>query len=259
MTSIHAPILPSLRQAVKEAKLRGEDAEMRPGNAEADIRPSSTRAISSSSSVIMKKAINSSAIQIGTGNAPVHSDDEENEIHDPFKENDPSLSPSPVNPPALLSPRKGALGKRPLSNLPTPMAPEDDEDGITASERNISANVTPSSSSKEYIEDIEPPLRKSPKLTEIGGKGVNASGRIRENTSNELKSACEMEDEKENMDKDKSHIRTPDMSVSSPSASKVEALSAKPAPVRPTVRKTSTASSSASGKSAKARIGIRRL
>ncbi|RAH66194.1 putative ubiquitin conjugating enzyme E2 [Aspergillus aculeatinus CBS 121060] len=137
------------------------------------------------------------------------------------KENDPSLSPSPVRhrPPPTL--RKNIHGKRPLSVLTLPMDMDDDDDdqsdpdpeitpNPSASDQNIAANQTrstsPSSSptlsyykhpskthplptrDKERDEDHsspEQPRNKSPKLSipKRGAspmKGVNASGRIRD-------------------------------------------------------------------------------
>lgn len=61
--------------------------------------------------------------------------------NDENAENDPSLSPSPVTFPTL-SPRRPTLGKRPLSDLPTPTEPDSgDEEGLSPSERNIAANT----------------------------------------------------------------------------------------------------------------------
>ena len=118
--------------------------------------------------------------------------DDENNIS--AKENDPSLSPSPVKfaPP---SPRKNAHGKRPLSVLTMPMehdpftisasartsAGTDDEEMLTASEKNIAANhgIPEEEQEQEYDSSSSPPQRKSPKLSVLN-KGTNASGRIRD-------------------------------------------------------------------------------
>ncbi|OJK00303.1 hypothetical protein ASPACDRAFT_60144 [Aspergillus aculeatus ATCC 16872] len=140
------------------------------------------------------------------------------------KENDPSLSPSPVRhrPPPTL--RKNIHGKRPLSVLTLPMDMDDEDDdnqsdpdpeitpNPSASNQNIAANQTistsPSSSptlfyykhpskthplptrDRESGRDHSPsspeqPRNKSPKLSvpKRGAspmKGVNASGRIRD-------------------------------------------------------------------------------
>jgi ubiquitin-conjugating enzyme E2 S len=104
--------------------------------------------------------------------------DGENEAN-ASKENNPALSPSPVTlaPP---SPRKTALGKRPLSVLSMPF-PEDEADmmlvdqdsdtdsqTISTNEQNITANYRSRTSS---------PLRKTPKLSLLS-RGINASGRL---------------------------------------------------------------------------------
>ena len=111
------------------------------------------------------------------------------------KENDPSLSPSPVvNPPQPTSPRKNQnsiLGKRPLSVLSVPSQPEmvlvhdhDDEDdddgfdGLSASERNIIANMpqqqpnqkrkqqSDNNDTKDTVATLGAPPYKSPKLSD---------------------------------------------------------------------------------------------
>lgn len=258
MASIHAPIPAAIKDIVREARLRGEDENTPVSETEKKDRPLSTRAHSSSSSVIMKKkAISNSANQAGSGTASTLPEDDEDEAHDPSKENDPSLSPSPVTPPVLLSPRRSTLGKRPLSDLPTPIELEDD-DGMSESQRNISANMTPRSLSRE-ANDAESPLRKSPKLSELSGKMVNASGRGRDETNKDSKSVLPTEDEKENVDKNRSATPRVHPSEGNQGVSRADNVAAKPNSVRPTMRKTSTASSTSSNKSGKARIGIRRL
>lgn len=108
------------------------------------------------------------------------SDDENENPACVSKENDPSLSPSPVKLAPPLSPRKNAHGKRPLSVLTTSMdiepsflEPEemDTTDGMTASERNIAANTTPTRSCDIQERDSSP-QRKSPKLSLLN-RGLN--------------------------------------------------------------------------------------
>jgi ubiquitin-conjugating enzyme E2 S len=109
--------------------------------------------------------------------------DDENDPASASKENDPCLSPSPVNlaPP---SPRKNAPSKRPLSVLSIPY-PEDEADmmlvdqdsdsdspAISSNERNITANLRSRTSS---------PQRKAPKLSLLS-RGINASGRLLHDT-----------------------------------------------------------------------------
>ena len=208
MTSIHAPISADMKDAVREARRRGEDEGV---DIEEDIetrRPTIKKGASSTSSVVMKKKPQPERTDSGYASldgpasslsrparrmqvsiqTPAEPQSEDEEIYDEeaaSKENDPSLSPSPVSP-APPSPRKNVLGKRPLSDLPTPKSGEyayidDDEeveggyDGerLSSNDQNIAANAA---------EPMGPPARKSPKLTERL-KGVNASGRIRSDAS----------------------------------------------------------------------------
>ena len=116
MTSIHARIPPNLRSAAIEARTRGEEKQ--------------------------KSGVK-------TYEAPDHSDTGEDDEVSASKENDPSISPSPVSPPPTIQPRRNTiLGKRPLSDLPTPEEPPSDDESqthshLSASERNIAANTTP--------------------------------------------------------------------------------------------------------------------
>lgn len=118
------------------------------------------------------------------------SDDENENPTCASKENDPSLSPSPVKLAPPSSPRKNAHGKRPLSVLTTSMDIEpsfmeyedmDTTDGMTASERNIAANTTPT---RDIQERDSSPQRKSPKLSLLN-RGLNnhASWPLREDNS----------------------------------------------------------------------------
>lgn len=216
MTSIHAAIPAELKDAVTEAKRRGEEAgtEIRE---EIDERRPVLRKATPSSTIVMKKRPQISRIGGGRSEStasmesasstranpsltsldarlsqlpPVDdeaSDDEYDEAH-ANQENDPSLSPSPVspNPP---SPRKKILGKRPLSDLPLPIDPDaNDEDDNHDSERtsmsaqNIANNVKTSyfpSEKQHSSSSSSSSSRKSPKLS-VKGQGINASGRIRE-------------------------------------------------------------------------------
>lgn len=120
------------------------------GNAirdECDERPLIKTKSSSSSSVTMKKARiiypgSLAAVHSQHSNYEQFSDsDMDYDEASASKENDPSQSPSPV---MAQSPRRPALAKRPLSDLPTPPEPDSEDDGATAlspSERNIVANT----------------------------------------------------------------------------------------------------------------------
>lgn len=117
MTSIHAPIPPNLATAVREAKYRGEDLVSISEEKEETTthRPRKQPRLNTGTTM---KSTRRAPIQAPAPAPPppqdVNMSDSENE--DPAsasKENNPSLSPTPVRqtPP---SPRK-ALGKRPLS------------------------------------------------------------------------------------------------------------------------------------------------
>ena len=191
MTSIHAPIPLDLKNAVTEAKFRGEEAGTILNEEEDETRiqcpqkPKRTHAATKKTARKTPSEIpsQSSSHPFAHPTPPMSEDMMSEDETDPAsasKENNPSLSPSPVSlaPP---SPRKTALGKRPLSVLSIPYPEEEadmmlvDEDSdsdtpMTSNEQNISANTRSRTSS---------PLRKTPKLSLLCG-GVNASGRFRD-------------------------------------------------------------------------------
>ncbi|CBF88026.1 putative ubiquitin conjugating enzyme E2 [Aspergillus nidulans FGSC A4] len=139
MTSIHAPIPAEMRTEVMEAKMRGEDSGAVVLEQEEEI----TRSLRPQGKKKMQSVMMKRSTRKDTGgpqsrdseNTRLHHDhpdqpdqhyeflsDNENEVLScASKENDPSLSPSPVKFAPLLSPRKNAYGKRPLSVL-TPSA-----------------------------------------------------------------------------------------------------------------------------------------
>ncbi|KAL4942329.1 ubiquitin-conjugating enzyme/RWD-like protein [Aspergillus oleicola] len=227
MTSIHAPIPTDMRQQVMEAKMRGEELgttipeeqhqqqEEKKKEKETSRSPHSQKGIRIQSVTMKKKPAHTrtgatpqpqSHLHPSENTRPHHVhdppdiSDDETENENPAtasKENDPSLSPSPVKlaaPPLLtLSPRKNAHGKRPLSVLTTSASasamdvdpffePEDlmdadDDMNMTASERNIAANAnsqfhsyhsTPARDIGMQDRDRDrdgSPQRKSPKLS----------------------------------------------------------------------------------------------
>ncbi|GJP97762.1 ubiquitin conjugating enzyme E2 [Aspergillus niger] len=209
MTSIHAPVPSELASAVSEAKTRGEDADTVIPEEQIPSRSLRPRKGARIASVTMKKrTTRRSAEESSSSRAYSHqpstpieqeaqqpeephdtltldttvSDSESETSTNASKENDPSLSPSPVRlaPPSI---RKNAFGKRPLSVLTMPMDVDDpfamgtEEttiDGMSASEKNIAANHP-----SDLPERGHSPQRKSPKLSVLD-KGINSSGRIRE-------------------------------------------------------------------------------
>jgi ubiquitin-conjugating enzyme E2 S len=202
MTSIHAPIPPNLKDAVTEAKLRGEEGGTTLEQKEGDPIIKRPRKQARTHTAAMKKT----ARNTGAFERPLQSSHPSQSSSNPFvqttppvsdeamsdsdhddpasasKENNPTLSPSPVYFPPP-SPRKTALGKRPLSVLSIAYPDDSDADmmlidsdndndtpAMTSNERNITANARSRTSS---------PLRKTPKLSLLCG-GVNASGRLRD-------------------------------------------------------------------------------
>lgn len=169
MTSIHAPIPPDYANAVREAKYRGEDPESiseeekREGKeTTAQPRPRKYPRLNTGTTM---KPIRRAPTAPPTNQQPIApppppqdqnmSDSENEDPASASKENNPSLSPTPIRqnltPP---SPRK-ALGKRPLSVLSI-QYPEDqdtemmiidtdddqDHHHSSNSEQNISANTS---------------------------------------------------------------------------------------------------------------------
>jgi len=191
MTTIHAAIPAELREAVLAAKSQGEEAGTVMREDTERSRPTIRKASSSSSQVIMKRRphqlsqchtapvsetpntdsaqpANTRPSQQPNGDDEL-SDDEDDETS-ASKENDPSLSPSPVISPAFPSPRKNILGKRPLSDLPTPIDPDIDEDDeandLSPSERNIANNNPYFPDDHCHPHQLASRPRKSPKLAE---------------------------------------------------------------------------------------------
>ena len=119
MTSIHASIPSYLEEAASAARRRGEE----PGTTffEDVAQKSSITANSTSSSNVVLRKLPQRLTKI----QPIpqcHNPDEEasaseEDDESASKENDPTLSPSPVTPQV---PRRPSLVKRPLSDLPTP-------------------------------------------------------------------------------------------------------------------------------------------
>ncbi|KAL4742917.1 ubiquitin-conjugating enzyme/RWD-like protein [Aspergillus similis] len=205
MTSIHAPVPAEMRTEVMEAKMRGEDSEATVLEQEEEIeikRSLRSQGRTRVQSVMMKKRSNRKDTdgpqsRDSENTRPHHdqsdqpnqhyeflSDDENDALSCACKENDPSLSPSPVKFAPLLSPRKNAYGKRPLSVLtpstmdidpfvstePEEMQLDKSDNIMTASERNIAANSTPP---RDIQHRDSSPQRKSPKLSLLN-RGPNS-------------------------------------------------------------------------------------
>ncbi|KAJ5182192.1 Ubiquitin-conjugating enzyme E2 [Penicillium cf. viridicatum] len=195
MTSIHAPIPPNFKDAVTEAKLRGEEAGTTLEEKEEDAviqRPrkqarthaatskKTARNITGFESTLQSSYPSQSSSNPFAQPPPSMTDDVDSESDDPKTT---QLFPPPPVYFAPPSPRKTALGKRPLSVLSIHYPEDSDADmmlidsdndndapAMTSNERNITANTRSRTSS---------PLRKTPKLSLLCG-GVNASGRLRD-------------------------------------------------------------------------------
>jgi ubiquitin-conjugating enzyme E2 S len=154
MTSIHAPIPAKLRAAVMEARSRGEE------NKPTGSTPNGMR-------------IRPDPVLFAVDESDNESDYDDEATAS--KENDPPPSPSPIGLNAPLPPRRPILGKRPLSDLPTP-SPTDDDPQLSPSERNIAAN-TPNLSSDMACMTVtaDHSQRRSTKLAERD-RGINLAG-----------------------------------------------------------------------------------
>lgn len=193
MTSIHAPIPVDLKDAVREARQRGEEGEVEIPEEQEERTVAAPQRVTSS--VVMKKRpqlVQQHTQSAGSADSTTTimsvqrprnfqpqqeespEDEEESEEGSESKENDPSLSASPVFI-APSSPRKNLLGKRPLSDLPTPSDPdeeEDVEDRLSASDRNIANN----GNERPITTNASTGARKSPKLAERSKDINNCSG-----------------------------------------------------------------------------------
>ncbi|KAA6411094.1 MAG: hypothetical protein FRX48_05406 [Lasallia pustulata] len=173
MTSIHAMIPTELRDAVVEAKKRGEEAgtEIR----EDEEQELKTTRHAFSSSLLRKRAPPSSPSNAPPGSPdskppPLSQDDEDSSPSSAHKKNDPSLPPPVPPPPPPPHPRQ-----TPPLRPPHPPDPEDSscEDPTTtsttaSSSQNIAAN-------SQNIASAFPP-RRSPKLA-TRSKLLTAPGR----------------------------------------------------------------------------------
>ncbi|KAI9808658.1 MAG: hypothetical protein M1825_003809 [Sarcosagium campestre] len=274
MTSIHAPVSSLLQSAVTEAKQRGNGSAVIPEENASQLnqRRKMMEPARSTSSVIMKNEMRdlaSAALpearettrtdstsvpkpgRLQTEFDQPSSDDEEFDEADEYKENDPSLSPSPVNQAPPTSHRSSNAGKRPLSDLPCPADVEDDQEDVSGSERNA-ANKAYRPSPLRDDSDMSQP-RKSPKLSERTA-GVNASGRVRDDSA----SFTIADDGKENFsepDPEKSSSVT----LSKKASPAVIGEAARTNGARVLSTGSASSISSASARSKKPRVGLRRL
>ncbi|RAL10516.1 putative ubiquitin conjugating enzyme E2 [Aspergillus homomorphus CBS 101889] len=193
MTSIHAPVPDDLKNAVAEARLRGEDAGTTIPVEQEESRTLRPRKGTRVTSVTMKKRTtrktsarttpesepNTTTPTIPAADQHQQPQPAANNINEEeegdeslsdsesstnaSKENDPSLSPSPVRlaPPSTF--RKNIHGKRPLSVLTLPL--EMDDDPSTPSPADLeddNNNNTPSTSDQNIAANHQPRATTSP-------------------------------------------------------------------------------------------------
>ncbi len=259
MTSIHARIPVHLHLAVDAARRRGEDKEEDPSSdpAKKDATPAALKTKSHPVSLLLQRRFPSTHPQpsaLSTMRQPVDSQNhelsEDEEDHDPCKENDPSQSPSPVIE-SPRSPRKNILGKRPLSELPTPTDPEE---GMTEFEKNIAVNQDSQSGATFYFG----PPKKSPRLA-VTLAVASISNKIRERTVNEdcTPGPC-VNNGLSNADDEKEHLETKTPGdISEMTKIPIRGPISDAATIRPALRKVPLLGST-KGK-AQPRVGIRRL
>jgi ubiquitin-conjugating enzyme E2 S len=262
MTSIHAPIPPHLRDAVLEAKQRGEEPGSRP-EYDAPERSAASRTSSVVTPVVTKnQAIpNPQEAARESNNSPSSITfsfvtlPESHEEDDDAKENEPSHLLLPV----LLShdsSRRHILGKRPLSELPTPIDPDALDTKTTGIDENAPTGQLPKVDNGLPSE----PVKKSPKL-DISARSLNTHGKLRQEDRPTLTKngpvmippATDFGDDKENVEI--VQRRTPNdvtkAATQQPVSHALEHLQ------RPTLRKVSNVGPSRS--KGQARVGIRRL
>jgi len=269
MTSIHAPIPPGLKDAVLEAKRIGEERGSGP-HYEAAAWPNASRASSIATSAVRKNQAEPNTQDAGRendDNALLGSfgfsdvPDDHGEDGD-AKENDPSHSPAL----ALLnheSSRRNVLGKRPLSELPTPIDPGSIDSNIPVENYSatcIEEKAPPSTPPTADNEPSSEPLQKSPKL-DISARSLNTYGRVRQEDCPKsakaehsvASTATDLGDDKENM-----QIRQmPTSSDNTKATAQQTGYQAFEHPQRQTLRKVSNVGSSRL--KGQARVGIRRL
>ena len=181
MTSIHASIPPSYKEAAALARERGEDTELALGKNKSAGSPG----------MKMRKlpqrlsAVPDTVPHGRTFDEADSSGGEEDEAS-AAKENDPTLSPTPLVP---QSPRRPTLPKRPLSDLPCPTEPEGDDEGpcLSPSEKNIANNKQTVSRSEES--------HQGPELAErMSFLNQSTKGSVEVSHDNRTVSAPEMHD-----------------------------------------------------------------
>lgn len=299
MTSIHAPIQPVMKAVVKEAKYRGEDPESIPAD-EDDLqnpRPRKVRRLQSSIPKrnvgrIVPRSRRTTQHAVAEPAQPAipenndhddhpMADSEAEELAGSGKENDPSLSPTPVRP-SPPSPRKNSPSKRALTVISTSFPEDSDADmmlidsdseidcpntpKMSASDRNISANLyharlSPTPQGKGHMltprKGINPPLRlrEEPQIYEDVPDRTRHNGNGQENINYKMQGL----EERSGM-----RAATPEIIANhflSGQTSTLPAPSLSPRAKGPSkiMKKVGGGTRKAAGTKPKPRIGIRRL
>jgi len=188
---------------------------------------------------------------------------EEEDEHSASKENDPMLSPSPV---PAQPPRPPMLVKRPLSDLPTPIEPDDEfaeAACVSPSDQNVLNNTFQFPNDMASNEPCKaPPLAERSRAANFTGRGLqeaslndlaalSVEGKARDDDTRAAKRICS-DESKENISEERPSLELPERPQST-----VSILSKTIAPV---LRKTSAPGSLGAGSGkGKARVGLRRL
>ena len=214
MTSIHAAVPSDMQTAVNEAKHRGEDpGSVRRQTEAPSQRPRKQQRTQSSSSSGSRQSNHPEYVPQPPRDIPQPqpileddqmeiSDDENDDPVSASKENNPSLSPTPVHlAPPSIRPRKNAFGKRPLSVLSIPYSEDPDTDmmlvdsdsenekdsstsptnnlSFSPSDQNIAANTAVPNFSRPSLKfTSRTPQRKNPRLAQ--NYRVHTPTRLRE-------------------------------------------------------------------------------
>lgn len=199
MTSIHAPIPLDLRTAVQEARSRGEDSSSFSRTKEDEIQyqrprkqqrihrgtPKKTARRTSPNTHLPQAAQDANDARQSISEDDNLGDSENDDPVSASKENNPSLSPTPIR--LAPSQRKNALGKRPLSILAMPYPEDPDtEMMLVDSDPDPGPGISPASNTSEQniiANTPQPrksvsPQRKTPKLPLR--KGIHAPSRLRD-------------------------------------------------------------------------------
>jgi len=268
MTSIHASIPLDLRDAAIAAKRRGEEPSTTilddPGAKTLTMKGKSA----SSSRVIMKKLpqrIISTQSALVPRQVTQEEDgcaSEEEDEDSASKENDPMLSPTPV---PAQTPRRPTLVKRPLSDLPTPVEPDDEcteASCLSPSDQNVLNHTLPLPKYTAAVESCKVPQlaerSQSVNFTNCGLQDASPTGlaalpaddRARDDGTRPAKRICS-DESKENLSAERP-LKLPERPQTT---ANIVSKAAAPAP-----RKASAPGSLGAGSAkGKARAGLRRL